>query len=84
MSRDSLVGIATGWTAKVRFPAEARYSFLFHIVQAESGVHPVSYPMDTGYFPWGVKKPGREADHSPPPNAEVKNGPICFHGMVFN
>jgi hypothetical protein len=28
---------------------------------------------------WGavspvVKQPGREADHSPPPNAEVKNG----------
>jgi hypothetical protein len=25
-----------------------------------------------GLFPRGVKRPGREADHSPPPNAKVK------------
>jgi hypothetical protein len=25
-----------------------------------------------GLFPWGVKRPGREADHSPPSSAEVK------------
>jgi hypothetical protein len=43
-----------------------------HCVQNGSGAHPASYPMGTrGYFP-GVKRPGREADHSPPPNAEVK------------
>jgi hypothetical protein len=30
--------------------------------------------MDTGgSFP-GVKRPGSEADHSPPSNAEVENG----------
>jgi hypothetical protein len=34
--------------------------------------HPASYPMGTrGSFP-GVKQPGREADHSPPSSAEVK------------
>jgi hypothetical protein len=27
-----------------------------------------------GIFPWGVKRQGREADHSPPSCAEVKNG----------
>jgi hypothetical protein len=26
-----------------------------------------------GYLPSGVKRPGREADHSPPSSAEVKN-----------
>jgi len=25
----------------------------------------------------GLKRPGREADHSPPPGAEVKNGWSC-------
>jgi hypothetical protein len=29
--------------------------------------------MGTGAL-FGVKRPGREADHSPPSNAEVKNG----------
>jgi hypothetical protein len=33
---------------------------------------PASYPMRTGGSFAGVKRPGREADHSPPSNAEVK------------
>jgi hypothetical protein len=45
---------------------------LLHVVQTGSGVHPTSYTMGTGsYFP-GVKRPGREVDHSPPTSAEVK------------
>jgi hypothetical protein len=45
---------------------------LHHRVQNGSGAHPSSYPMGTGgSFP-GVKRPGREADHSPPSSAEVK------------
>jgi hypothetical protein len=37
----------------------------------------------------GVKRPGREADHSPPSSAQVKNGgaipplTILLHGMVL-
>jgi len=43
-----------------------------HRVQTGSGVYRASYPMGTwGSFP-GVQKPGCEADHSPPSNAEVK------------
>jgi hypothetical protein len=43
-----------------------------HVVQTGSGVHPTSYPTGTeALFP-GVKRPGREADHSPPASAEVK------------
>jgi hypothetical protein len=42
-------------------------------VQNSSGAHPASYPMGTrGPFPGGKVRPGRDADHSPPSNAEVK------------
>jgi len=40
-------------------------------VQTVPEAHPASYAMDTGTFP-GVKRPGRAADHPPPPSAEVK------------
>jgi hypothetical protein len=46
---------------------------LLHNVQTDSGAHPAFSPMGTGGdFP-GAKWPGREADHSPPSNAEIKN-----------
>jgi len=38
-------------------------------VQTGSGVHPMGTPSSS----WGVKRPGHEANHSPPANAEVKN-----------
>jgi len=44
-----------------------------HRVQTRSGVHPASYPMSTGGLSPGVKRPGREADDSPPLCAEVMN-----------
>jgi hypothetical protein len=44
----------------------------FYHVQTGSGVHPTSYTMGTGGSFQGVKRPGREADHSPPTSAEVK------------
>jgi hypothetical protein len=43
-----------------------------------------------GAISQGVKRPGRQADHSPPSSAEVKNGgaipplPPCLHGIVLN
>jgi hypothetical protein len=71
----------------VRFPAGAGNFSLHHRVQNGSGAHPASYPMDTGAFSLAVKRPGREADHSPPSSAEVKNAwsctstpPIRLHG----
>jgi hypothetical protein len=57
----------------VPVPAGAGNFSPYHRVQTGSGPHPASYPMGTrGSFP-GVKRPGREADHSPPSSAEVKN-----------
>jgi hypothetical protein len=45
----------------------------------------------SGALSLGVKLPGREADHSPPSSAEVKecvelclHSPIRFHGVVFS
>jgi hypothetical protein len=47
-------------------------NFSLHCIQNGSGVHPVTYPMGArGSYP-GVKWPGREADHLPSSNAEVK------------
>jgi len=44
-----------------------------------------------GIFFRQIKRPGREADHSPPPTAELKNTwsytaspPIRPHGVAFN
>jgi hypothetical protein len=39
--------MATGWTARVRFPPKQNFS-LIHSVQTCSGAHPASYPMCTG------------------------------------
>jgi len=80
-SRDSLVGIALGYRCyRIRFPAETGNFSLHHRVQTGSGAHPASYPTCAGdSFP-GVKGPGREADHSPPSNVEIKECvEIYFH-----
>jgi hypothetical protein len=76
MSWDIVVGIATGYGLEgqgvgFRVPVESRI-YTSPIVQTVSGVHPTSYTMGTGSsFSW-VKRPEREADHSPPTSAEVK------------
>jgi hypothetical protein len=59
-------------------------------VQNGSGAHPASYPVGSrGSFP-EEKLPGREADHSPPSSAEVRecvelylHSPIRLHGVVL-
>jgi hypothetical protein len=45
---------------------------LRHHVQTGSGANPTSYPVGTGALSLRLKRPGREADHSPPYTAEVK------------
>jgi hypothetical protein len=59
--------------SRVRFPAGAGNFSLHHRVQNGSGAHPASYSVPTGGFSLVIKGPGREADHSPPSSAEVKN-----------
>jgi hypothetical protein len=58
----------------IRSPAEARYFSSILCVQTSSGAHPASCTMGTGGpLPGGKASPGRDADHSPPPSAEVVN-----------
>jgi len=65
-SHDSSVDIALDYRgSRVRFPARAGNFFLHHRIQKSSGVHPASYPMCMGSSFPAVKRPGREADHSP-------------------
>jgi hypothetical protein len=89
-SRDSAVGIATGYGldgrgAGFRVPVGSRCSLL-HVVQTGSGAHPASYPIVLG-----VKLPGLKADHSPPTSDEVNknvdlyiHSPIRLHEVVLN
>jgi len=44
-----------------------------HRVQTGSRAHTTSYSMVPGALSLGVKRPGREADHSPLSTAEIKN-----------
>jgi hypothetical protein len=58
----------------VRSPAEAADFSSSLRVQTGSGAHQASYPVSTrGPFPGGRARPGRDADHSHPFSAEVKN-----------
>jgi hypothetical protein len=63
------------WAIEVRSPTGAEDFSSSPCVQTGSGAHPASYPpMGTrGSFPGGKARPGRDADHSPPSSAEVKN-----------
>jgi hypothetical protein len=59
---------------EVRSPIGAEDFSSSPCVQTGSEAHPASYPMGTGGpFPGGKARPGRDADHSPPSSAEVKN-----------
>jgi hypothetical protein len=76
-SRDSSVGIALGYGlddrgSRLRFPVGSGNFSLHYRVQNGSGAHPASYPMGTKGSFSGVKRPKREADHSPPSSVEFK------------
>jgi hypothetical protein len=59
---------------EVRSPAETKEFSCILCVQSGSGAHPDSCTMGTGGPFSGTKVlPGRDADHSPPSSAEVKN-----------
>jgi hypothetical protein len=75
-SRNSSVGIATGWVLDgPGFIADGARDFcLLHSVLTGSGFHPASYAMGTGDCFLGIKWLGREAEHSFPLSAYVKHG----------
>jgi hypothetical protein len=58
----------------VRPPTEAEDFSSSLCVQTGSGAHPASCTMGTGGpISGGKAQPGRDADHSPPSSADVKN-----------
>jgi hypothetical protein len=89
-SRNSVVGIATVYglddrRVGVRVPVGSR---IFSSPRRPDRLWDPSnpYPMGTvGSFP-GLKRPGRQADHSPPASVKVKK--MCIytstHGAVLN
>jgi hypothetical protein len=75
----------------VRFPAGAENFSLRHRVHTGFGTHTAYYLMGTGNSFPGGKAAGREADHSPPSSAKVKNEcsytsapPILSHVVVLS
>jgi hypothetical protein len=66
--------------------------FLFTTVSRPAlGPTQASLKWVLGALSLGVKRPGCEADHSPPSNADVKNAwsytsapPVRLHGVVFS
>jgi hypothetical protein len=79
MSLDSSAGIVAGWMPKGwEFQVPVGIIFLpFMLSRLVPGVHPASYTMCIGALPPGVKRPGHEADPSPPTSAEVRNTWTC-------
>jgi hypothetical protein len=60
--------------ARVQSLAEAKDFSSSLCVQSSSEAHPVSYTVVTeGPLTGSKTQPGHDADHSPPPSAEVRN-----------
>jgi hypothetical protein len=96
LSWDSSVSTATGYglddlLIEVRFPAEDANSFLDTISRPALGATQPPISWVPAALSLGVKRPECEADHVPPPSAEVKEcvelyiySPIRLHGVVLS
>jgi hypothetical protein len=62
-----------GWTKQGSHPAWGMRFFLLQSAQTDCGAHPVSYTMVPEALYLGVKRSGREADHSSAASAQVRN-----------
>jgi hypothetical protein len=96
MSRDSAVGIATGYglddrRVGVQVPMESRISSSPRRPDWLWGPPILLANGYRGALSLGIKRPGHKADHSSPTCAEVKknvdlyiHSPIRLHGVVLN
>jgi hypothetical protein len=93
-SRNSSVGIATGYEMDgreigVRVPVQARFFSSIRRPDRLRRSQPPIHWVPGALYP-GVKRPGHEANHSPPASAEVNNTwiytstPILLHGAVLS
>jgi hypothetical protein len=77
---NTLQRLVTGWTIGVRgFDSRRGLGIFLFSSTSRPALGPPSL-LSNGYrglLPPGVKRPGREADHSHPSNAEVKNAWHC-------
>jgi hypothetical protein len=94
-SKVSSVGIATGYglddrEIRVRLPVMSRDSSPLHKSSSALGPTQTLIQWISRDLPLGVKQQWREAHHSPPSTAEVKNGgdipplPKRLHSVVLN
>jgi hypothetical protein len=77
MSQESVVGIATGYGLDdggvgIRVPVRSKMFFSARLSRQALGFTQPPIQWVPGALSTGVKRPGREADHSPPASAEVK------------
>jgi hypothetical protein len=85
---------STGWTIGVLgFYSWRRLGIFLFTTASRTALGPTHPPIQwiPGAPSLGVKRQGIEADHSPPPSAEVKNAwsytstpPIRLHGVVLS
>jgi hypothetical protein len=85
---------ATGWTIGVLgFDSQRGLGIFLSTTASRTALEPTQTPIQwvQGGLSLGVKRPGREADHSPPTSAEVKecvepylHSPIRLHGVVLS
>jgi hypothetical protein len=66
--------MSCGLDARVSSSGRGKKFSLFHSFQTDSGAHPASSPMGIWDSLPGLKRAGRDADHSPPSSTKVKNG----------
>jgi hypothetical protein len=83
-----------GWTIGVLgFDSQRELGIFLFTTASRPALGPTQPPIQwvPGALFLGVKRPGREADHSPPYSAEIKervelylNSPIRLHGVVLS
>jgi hypothetical protein len=92
--RQSVKRWATGWTIGVLgFDFRRGLGIFLFTTASRTAVDPTQPPIHwvPGVLSLGVKRPGRDVDHSPPSSAEVKESaelcfqsPIRLHGVVLS
>jgi hypothetical protein len=85
---------AMGWMiGALGFESRRRLGIFLFTTASRPALGPTQPPIQRvpGALSLGVKRPGREADHSPPSSSEVKewvapylHSPICLHGVVIS
>jgi hypothetical protein len=84
----------TGWTIGVLgFDSRRELGIFLFTTLSRTALGPAQPPIQwiSGVLSLGAKRPRREADHSPPSSAEVKNvwsytstATVRLHGMVLS